>query len=99
MTLGNIHLRQSWSEIEHYSIAYFYRITALKHCTAELPLRAGLIALCKLMNTYHVYTAYMSPPALNGSSSPQRFEHGNAIEIRNGKMFDFYLGLPYLYHI
>ena len=25
---------------------------------------------------------------------PIRFEHGNAIEIRNGIMFDFYPGLP-----
>ena len=47
------------------------------------------------MNTYHVYTVRMSP-ALNGSSALQRFECGNAIEIRNGIMFDFYPGLPQL---
>ena len=35
-------------------------------------------------------------PALNGSSALQRFEHSNAIEIRNGIMFDFYLGLPHM---
>ena len=35
-------------------------------------------------------------PALNGSSALQRFEHSNAIEIRNGIMFDFYPGLPHL---
>ena len=28
-------------------------------------------------------------PALNGSSALQRFERSNAIEIRNGIMFDF----------
>ena len=33
-------------------------------------------------------------PALNGSSALQRFERSNAIEIRNGIMFDFYPGLP-----
>ena len=62
----------------------------------ELPLRAGLIyALGKLINTYHVYTACMSP-ALNGSSALERFEHSNAIKIRNGIMFDFYPGLPHI---
>ena len=47
----------------------------------------------KLINTGHVYTAHMSP-ALNGSSVLQHFERSNAIEIRNGIMFDFYPGLP-----
>ena len=36
-------------------------------------------------------------PALNGSSALQRFERSNAIEIRNGIMFDFYPGLPHIY--
>ena len=36
-------------------------------------------------------------PALNGSSALQRFERSNAIEIRNGIMFDFYPGLPQMY--
>ena len=35
-------------------------------------------------------------PALNGSSVQQRFERSNAIEIRNGIMFDFYPGLPHI---
>ena len=30
MTLENIHLWQSRVEIEHYSVAYFYRITAFE---------------------------------------------------------------------
>ena len=38
-------------------------------------------------------------PALNGSSALQRFERSNAIEIRNGIMFDFYLGLPHMYSL
>ena len=42
------------------------------------------------MNTYHVYTACISP-ALNGSSALEHYEHGNAIEIRNGIMFNFYV--------
>ena len=36
-------------------------------------------------------------PTLNGSTVLQRFERGNAVEIRNGIMFDFYLGLPHMY--
>ena len=35
-------------------------------------------------------------PALDGSSALQRFERSNAIEIRNGIMFDFYPGLPHV---
>ena len=33
-------------------------------------------------------------PTLNEGSVLQHFEHGNAIEIRNEIMFDFYPGLP-----
>ena len=47
------------------------------------------------MNTYHVYTEHMSP-ALNGSSALECFERSNAIEMRNGIMFDFYPGLPHI---
>ena len=36
-------------------------------------------------------------PTRNGSTALQRFGRGNAIEIRNGTMFDFYPGLPYRY--
>ena len=35
-------------------------------------------------------------PTRNGSSALQRFEHGNAFEIRNRIMFDFYPGLPHI---
>ena len=35
-------------------------------------------------------------PALNGSSTLQCFECGNAVQIRNRIMFDFYLGLPHI---
>ena len=35
-------------------------------------------------------------PALNGSSEIQHFEHADAIEIRDGIMFVFYLGLPHI---
>ena len=35
-------------------------------------------------------------PTLNGSTALQCFERGNAVEIRNGIMFDFYPGLPHM---
>ena len=38
-------------------------------------------------------------PVLNGSSMLEHFEHSDATEIRNGIMFDFYTGLPHIYHI
>ena len=38
-------------------------------------------------------------PTLNGSSALQHFECGNAVELRNGRMFDFYPGLPHLLYI
>ena len=43
----------------------------------------------------HIYEARMSP-ALNRSSATQLFEHSDATEIRNGIIFDFYTGLPYM---
>ena len=75
------HVWQSWVEIEHYSEAYFDCVTAFE-------------VLCRCTNTRHIYAVRMSP-ALNVSSALQHFKRGNAIEIRNGIMFDFYLGLPH----
>ena len=34
-------------------------------------------------------------PTLNGSTALQHFECGKTVEICNGIMFDFYLGLPH----
>ena len=39
---------QSRVEIEHYSVAYFDRVTAFKACSAVVPLRMGLIRTAKL---------------------------------------------------
>ena len=43
-----------------------------------------------------IYEAHMSS-AFNGSSALRRFEHSDAIEIRDGITFDFYTGLPQVY--
>ena len=48
----------------------------------------GLYALCKLTNTWYVYTAHMSP-TLNGGSALQRYKHSNGIKIHNGIMLWF----------
>ena len=44
------------------------------------------------MHTQHVYMS----PALNGSSTLERFKYSNASEICNRMMFDFYPGLPHI---
>ena len=36
--------------------------------------------------------------ALNGSSTLEHFERSNTSEIRNGIMFNFYPGLPYIFY-
>ena len=38
-------------------------------------------------------------PTLNGSSVIRHFEGSNAIEIRDGITFDFYMGLPHILYI
>ena len=81
-----LYMWQSRVEIEHYSVAYFS--TALppsKHCSAVLPLRAGLI--CAML-TYQAL--------INGSTALQRFERGKVVKIRNGIMFLFDPGLPHI---
>ena len=36
-------------------------------------------------------------PTLNASTMLKHFECGNAVEMRNGIMFDFYPGLPHIH--
>ena len=53
--------------------------------------------LCSRDKYLCIYTARISPTD-NGSSAQQCFEHGKAIEIRNGIMFHFFcLGLSDTY--
>ena len=79
-------------EIEHYiplciSICYHVRSTVAQNFHEVW----GSCTLCKHVKYSWVYSAHMSPTH-NGSL--QCFECGNAIEICNGIMFDFYLKLP-----
>ena len=83
-------------EIEHHSVAYFHRITVFGAPQCRTSINGwGSYTVGKLMNTYHIYTARMSP-ALNGSFALQHLQHSNMIKIRNGIMLDFYLGLPHI---
>ena len=47
------------------------------------------------IDSCRIYTARLSP-ALNGSSEIRRFDRSDAFEIGNGKLFDFYTGLPHI---
>ena len=38
-------------------------------------------------------------PDLSGSSAPKHVKFGNALEICDGIIFDFYSRLPYIYNI
>ena len=79
----------------HISIALLH-LEVLQHGTS-IKGGAHTYVLGKLMNTYHIYTAHMSP-TLNGSFALECFERGNAIKIRNGMMFNFYPGLPHMHN-
>ena len=79
---------QSQVEIEHYSVVY---LVTLPGVTQYVHYRWGSYALCTLMNT-HLHLS--STP--NRSSVLQRFESGNAFEIGDGIMFDFYPELPHI---
>ena len=50
----------------------------------------------RLVRYLYIYAVHMSP-AFNKISALRCFKHGNAIEIQNGIMFDFYLVLPQLH--
>ena len=88
-----VHIWQSRAEIKHYPLGILTTLPCSKRCSAVLPLRVGLI---HAMWTYQALMQLMSP-ALNRSSTLQRFERSNADKIHNGIMFDFYPGLPHIH--
>ena len=45
--------------------------------------------ICTRLIRYLCTYAVRMSPTLNGSSALQHFEHGNAVEIHNGIIFDF----------
>ena len=62
--------------------------------TTELLVRAGLLHEC--MNIWYIYKVCMSP-APSGNLVKQHFKLSDALEIRDGIIFDFYPGLPHMY--
>ena len=87
-------MRQSWVEIEHYSVVYFDRITAFKALQHRTSVK-GSYTLCRLIRYSCSLAVHMSP-SLNGSFALQRFECGNMVQLCNGIMYDFYPGLPHI---
>ena len=69
-----------------------------KRCSAELPLRVGLIHHMYTYPSIHASSLHVHcmSPTFNGSFVLQHFECGNAVELCNGIMFDFYPGLPHM---
>ena len=55
--------------------------------------KGGAHKRCVNVVSIHEFTQCIMSAALNGSSALERVECGNAIEIRNGIIFDFYPGL------
>ena len=80
---------QCWVEIEDYSVEYFDRITAVAQ---NFRYGWGSYSLCRLIRYWCILATHMSP-TLNGSFALQHLKHSNAVESRNGIMFDFPLGL------
>ena len=66
-------------------------------CSAVLLLRAGAHRRSEAASMPDKSTSAYEPCTKCRSTTLQRFEHGNTVEIRNGILFDFYLGLPHIY--
>ena len=77
-----------------------FRRAFRSHCCVQsaisLNFRWGSYALRRLIRYSYIYEARMSP-ALNGNSAIRHFKHSDAIEIRDGIIFDFYMGLSHMY--
>ena len=56
----------------------------------------GSYALCGCIRYSCIYIVCISP-TLSGSSALQRIKLGDALEIRNGMIFDFYSRLPHIH--
>ena len=56
------------------------RLSRLKYCSAELPLRGGADTHCVAAWIPDEFTKYIMSHALNGSSALQCFKHDNVVE-------------------
>ena len=87
---------QSCVEIQGYSVAYFDCITVFKAPYHWTSIKGGAHMHSVDAWIANESTKHMSP-ALNGSSAIQRFKGSDAIEMRDGITFDFYMGLPHMF--
>ena len=85
------HVWQSRIEFEYHSSHISSTSPSLTHCSAKLPLKAGLIHTSQTYQTF----VHMSPTP-SGSSAPQLVKLSDAFEICNGIIFDFYPGLAHV---
>ena len=91
------HMWQSRIEIEYLVHRVFRTHQQVQRTTAlSFRLGWGSYTLCGRIRYSCIYIARMSP-TLSGSSALQRVKLGDALKIRNGILFDFYLGLPHMY--
>ena len=95
------HLWQSHVEIEDYSVMFFNHTAVFEVSYCSTSIKGGghtyvctCFLMCECLMSPHT-SPHMSP-TLNESSAIQRFECSDAIEIRDGILFDFYTGLPQL---
>ena len=70
---------------------------SLTRCSTKLLLgwEGSSYSLCRRIRYSYVYIAHMSP-TLSGSLALYHIKLGDALELCNGIIFDFYSGLPHL---
>ena len=66
-----------------YSVVFSTTLPRSKHCSAELPLRVGLIMYYVNSSGIHAATQCVWAPPLNGNSALQCFERDNLVQICN----------------
>ena len=87
---------QSRVEIEHYSVAYFSCLTTFKALNFHRGWSSYVLRTVRRLIRYSSIFAAIMSPALSECFALQRFERGNVVELCNGILFDFYMGLPHI---
>ena len=78
---------------------HFEHITELTRCSAELLLREWLIRMCIMdISDIDAFTqhVYICPALISGSSALYRTKVGDAFEVHDEYIFDFYSGLSHM---
>ena len=88
-------LYSSSGQKSNFISLYFPLLLHSKCCSAELPLKGEAHMHYLDLSGYHINAVHMSP-AHNRILVLQCFKCNNVVNICNGIMFDFSLGLPYI---